>query len=260
MKIGHDIDIGHIHTLEYIEHHAPRVPIPDIHGVLQQPNSNRIFVLMSRAPGEPLDSKWKFLGENEKSSIREQLDTIVGYFRFLPAPVSDETRAVLGGGSPRRCKDARRQVRVAQGCISNEREFNEFPISHPHRAQTGNISMIKSYLEDDHKDFLAHGDFHPRNMKVLARLKDPVADGALPKDSLYPTDDTVNKSTTPVTITEILDWEMCGWYPEYWEYVKALNTITPGSDLDDWWAYLPEKIGIWPREHAIDLMLSRWHG
>jgi hypothetical protein len=34
-----------------------------------------------------LDSKWEFLGENEKSSIREQLDTIVGYFRFLPAPV-----------------------------------------------------------------------------------------------------------------------------------------------------------------------------
>jgi hypothetical protein len=34
MKIGNDIDIGHNHTLEYIKHHAPRVPIPDIHGVL----------------------------------------------------------------------------------------------------------------------------------------------------------------------------------------------------------------------------------
>jgi hypothetical protein len=90
---------------------------------------------MSRAPGEPLHSKWKFLGENEKSSIREQLDTIVGYFRFLPAPVSDETQVVLGGGSPRWCKDARRQVRVAQGCISNEREFNKFLTSHPHRTQ-----------------------------------------------------------------------------------------------------------------------------
>jgi hypothetical protein len=251
MKIGHDIDIGHIHTLEYIKHHAPRVTIPDIHGVLQQPNSNRIFVLMSRAPGEPLDSKWKFLGESEKSSIREQLDTIVGYFRFLPAPVSDETQAVLGGGSPRRCKDARRQVRVAQGCISNEREFNEFLTSHPHRAQTGNNSMIKSYLEDDHKVFLAHGDFHPRKIIVLTRLNDPVADGALPKDSLYTTNDTVSKSTIRVTITGILDWEMCGWYPEYWEYVKALNTITPGSDLDDWWAYLPEKVDNGPRSMRL---------
>lgn len=260
MKIGNDIDIGHIHTLEYIKHHAPRVPIPDIHGILQQPNSNRIFFLMSRAPGEPLDSKWEFLGENEKSSIREQLDTIVGYFRFLPAPVTDETQAVLGGGSPRRCKDARREVHVAQGCISNERQFNEFLTSHPHRAQAGSISMIKSYLTDDHKVFLAHGDFHPRNIMVLTRLNDPVADGALPKESLCTTNGTVNQSTTRVTITGILDWEMCGWYPEYWEYVKALNTITPGSDLGDWWAYLPQKIGIWPREHAVDLMLSRWHG
>ncbi|OQD66335.1 hypothetical protein PENDEC_c047G06192 [Penicillium decumbens] len=134
MKTGNDIDIDHIHTLEYIKHHAPHVPIPDIHGILQQPNINRLFLLMSRAPGEPLDSKWKFLGESEKASIREQLDTIVGDFRFLPAPASDETQAVLGGGSPRRCKDARRQIRVAQGCISNEREFNEFLTSNSHRA------------------------------------------------------------------------------------------------------------------------------
>ncbi|KGO64783.1 Phospholipase/carboxylesterase/thioesterase [Penicillium italicum] len=233
MKTGNDIDIDHIHTLEYIKHHAPRVPIPHIHGILQQPNSNRTFLLMSRAPGEPLDSKWQFLDENEKASIREQLDSIVGEFRFLPAPASDETQAVLGGGSPRRCKDARRQIRVAQGCISNEREFNEFLTSNPHRARTGNISMIKSYLEDDHKVFLAHGDFHPRNIMVVTHLDGPVADDVLPKESLCSTNGIVNQSTTQVTVTAILDWEMCGWYPEYWEYVKALNTITPGSGMDD---------------------------
>ncbi|KAJ6125621.1 hypothetical protein N7471_012938 [Penicillium samsonianum] len=72
MKAGNDIDIHHIHTLDYIKHHAPRVPIPDIHGILQHPESNRIFLLMSRAPGEQLDSTWKFLGEDAKASIREQ--------------------------------------------------------------------------------------------------------------------------------------------------------------------------------------------
>lgn len=86
MKTANDIEINHIHTLDYIKRHAPRVPIPDTHGILQDPNSNRIFLLMSRAPGEPLDSKWKYMGEDEKASIREQLDTIVGDFRFLPAP------------------------------------------------------------------------------------------------------------------------------------------------------------------------------
>ncbi|KAJ5784020.1 uncharacterized protein N7518_009697 [Penicillium psychrosexuale] len=253
MKAGNDIDINHIHTLDYIKHHAPRVPIPDIHGVLQEPNSNRIFLLMSRAPGEPLDSKWRYMGENEKASIREQLDTIVGYFRFLPAPASDETHAVFGRGNPRRCKDARRQIRVAQGCISNEHEFNEFLTSHPHRTRTGNIAMIRSYLEDDHKILLAHGDLHPRNIMVVTSLHDPVVDAAPLKEPLCTTNGILPSPA-------ILDWEMCGWYPEYWEYVKALNTIIPGNDMDDWWAYLPLTVGVWPREHAVDLMLSRWHG
>lgn len=53
---------------------------------------------------------------------------------------------------------------------------------------------------------------------------------------------------------------MCGWYPEYWGYVKALHTVAPGDDFGDWWSYLPPVIGIWPEEHAVDLMLSRWHG
>lgn len=260
MKSGNDIDISHIHTLDYIKHHAPRVPIPDIHGILKDPNSNRIFLLMSRAPGEPLDSKWKSMGEEEKASIREQLDTIVSDFRFLPAPASDETHAVLGGGNPRRCKDARRKMRDAQGPISNEHEFNEFLVSDPRRTRTSNIAMIESYLGDDHKILLTHGDFHPRNIIVVTRPNDQAVENAPPKESLCTTDGIANQSTTQVTITAILDWEMCGWYPEYWEYVKALHTITIGSDVEDWWAYLPRAVGVWPREHAVDLMLSIWHG
>ncbi|KAJ5579534.1 uncharacterized protein N7459_005519 [Penicillium hispanicum] len=231
MKVGNDVDIQHIHTVDYIKQHAPRVPIPDIHGILQQPGSNRVFLLMSRAPGEPLDSRWKSLGEDARASIREQLDAIIGDFRFLPAPTSDETQAVLGGGSPRRCKDARRQLRVAQECINNESEFNEFLTSHPHRTRTGNITMIRSYMEDGHNILLAHGDLHPRNIMVVTHLDDSFVDDTPPKISSKI--DIVNQSTTRVTITAILDWEMCGWYPEYWEYVKALNTITPGSDVDD---------------------------
>jgi hypothetical protein len=190
-----------------------------------------------------------FTGQNTSSSphlptIREQVDTIVSDFRFLPAPASDETQAVLGGGSPRRCKDARRQLRVAQGYISNEHEFNEFLTSNPHRTRTSNIAMIRSYLQDDHKVFLAHGDLHPRNIMVVTRLHDPVVDDAPPKESLCTINGIVSQSTTQFTITAILDWEMCGWYPEYWEYVKALNTITPSSEMDDWWAYLPWTVGV----------------
>lgn len=51
MKVGHDIDINHIHTLDYVKQQALYAPIPEIYGVLQQPDSKRIL-FMSRLPGE----------------------------------------------------------------------------------------------------------------------------------------------------------------------------------------------------------------
>jgi hypothetical protein len=110
MKVGRDIDITHIPTLDYIRHQAPQLPTPEIHGVLQQADGNRTFVLMTQIAGEPLDLKWRSLDRDQKAWISEQLDAIIRGFRFIPAPPppSDDPRAVLGGGTPRRCKDARR--------------------------------------------------------------------------------------------------------------------------------------------------------
>lgn len=122
--------------------------------------------------------------------------------------------------------------------------------------------MIRTYLEDNHQLVLVHGDFHPRNIMVTtsSQLQDPVEGDAPHQERYHTIGGIAIQSNTRVTITGILDWVMCGWYPEYWDYAKALNTIAPGDDLADWWAYLLQKIGVWPREHAVDLMLSRWHG
>ncbi|KAG7140511.1 hypothetical protein HYQ46_007976 [Verticillium longisporum] len=61
--------------------------------------------------------------------------------------------------------------------------------------------------------------------------------------------------------TSILDWELAGWYPEHWEFVRALNTIDVRSPLQDWTDYLPtEAIGKYPMEYALDCLISRWLG
>ncbi|KAB8199833.1 hypothetical protein BDV34DRAFT_232692 [Aspergillus parasiticus] len=210
---------------------APDVSSPDIHGILQQSNSKRIFLFMSRAPGEPLDTKWKFLDEAQKASIREQLESIMDKSRHLTAPPAEEADAT----NP-----------CCQNPISNEHDFNIFLTSNEQRTRGGKLAMIESYLETSHQVVLTHADLHPRNIMVAVA---PQLDSSL--DGL---------SGCQVRITTILGWEMCGWYPEYWEYVKELHTITPGDGFDDWWAYLPRNIGVWPKKHAVDLLLSSWHG
>ncbi|KAK1141722.1 hypothetical protein N8T08_008820 [Aspergillus melleus] len=200
---------------------------------------------MSRIPGEPLDSIWNTLGESHKASVREQLDAIVDNFRSIPAPPTHECQGVFGGGNPRRCKDARRRVRVAEGPINNEDEFNQFLASNSLRAESGNIAMLRTYLEANHKLVMTHGDLHPRNIMVEVTPQPLHQDGndALSQRPLNTVGNTDSLPTAHVTIKAVLDWEMCGWYPDYWEYVKALNTISPGDGFDDWWAYLPPRIG-----------------
>lgn len=252
MKVGYDIDINHIQTLDYIKQQAPHTPVPKIYGILRQSDSKRIFLFMSRLPGEPLDSKWKQLSTGQKTSIKVQLEAIVADFRSIPAP-TEGANAVLGGGNPRRCKDTRKHVRIAPGPICNEIEFNKFLTSNPTHPEDDGIAMIKSYLDTNHKIVMTHGDLHPRNIMVTINPRSS-------QEPLNTISGTSNLSNSRVTVTGIVDWEMCGWYPEYWEYVKALNTISIGGDFGDWWSYLPSNIGVWPKEHAVDVMLSRWHG
>ena len=97
---------------------------------------------------------------------------------------------------------------------------------------------------------MTHGDLHPRNIMV-------VVDGA----ACYHDHSTHVDSDQEIKITSILDWEMSGWYPDYWEFVKSLNTISQGDALEDWRDFLPsDAIGAWPVEFAIDMLISRWLG
>ncbi|KAF8878294.1 hypothetical protein BD779DRAFT_1474818 [Infundibulicybe gibba] len=44
-----------------------------------------------------------------------------------------------------------------------------------------------------------------------------------------------------VAVSGIIDWEMGGWYPKYWDAVKALNT-RGASDEGDRWCPRPEQL------------------
>ena len=38
-------------------------------------------------------------------------------------------------------------------------------------------------------------------------------------------------------VVAIIDWEMAGWYPEYWEYTSAWHV----NPYDEWWRPEVEK-------------------
>jgi tRNA A-37 threonylcarbamoyl transferase component Bud32 len=105
------------------------------------------------------------------------------------------------------------------GPYETEEAFNE-GIVEAMRTFSGGIftemvvDMVKALPK--HKSVFTHGDIAPRNIIVR--------DGK---------------------VVAILDWELSGFYPEYWEYVKALH--------------LPSWETGWIKERVVDRIMKPFH-
>jgi len=105
--------------------------------------------------------------------------------------------------------------------IASEEEFNQFIMTDLKPRFDGEYyHMLLSMARKDHKIILTHADFYPRNIMIQGN-----------------------------NVTGLIDWQYAGWYPEHWEYVKALMVV---GRIVDWWRYLPEIIGPYYSEWAID--------
>ncbi|KIY48524.1 hypothetical protein FISHEDRAFT_58816 [Fistulina hepatica ATCC 64428] len=121
------------------------------------------------------------------------------------------------------------QYRAHRFC--NELQFNEILIhSDTSRASSSYRRWVLSMLRQDHHIVLTHGDLHPGNILV----------------------DIVDTGGVAVGL---IDWEMGGFYPEYWEMLEAMNTRDI-RDSSDWWEYLPQTILGYDQEIAIDRLLE----
>ncbi|AEO62052.1 hypothetical protein MYCTH_2312975 [Thermothelomyces thermophilus ATCC 42464] len=241
VKIGASLDPDEVENLRYINAHVPDVPAPSFLGCLKA--GRKTYHFMSRAAGVTLESVWADLSVEHKTSIKAQLNSI---FRTLRKE-HDGGRPKFGGFVSAICKDTRRHQRLSEPTIQTETQFNDFLCRKPGRTPTPWITMLRSGMRNDHRLVMTHGDLHPRN--IMVRWESGDEDGA----------NLDRGEEKRIRITGLIDWEMSGWYPEYWEFVKALSTINTREKLSDWFEYLPtDAIGTWPVELAIDSLLDRW--
>jgi aminoglycoside phosphotransferase len=226
VKFGSGMDIDEAVTMAHIRKHAPALPIPESLGVASIDGYKYHF--MTFIEGTTLDKVWPSLTPPMKQSIQLQLCEIMQRLRRIPLPPDP----AIGSGDPPRCKDFRRQVRIAPAKIYTENDFNEFLLSGHHTHDRGTtpfyLRMLRSRMRTDHRMCITHGDLRPANIVVQQ-----AANGA-------------------VHIKGLVDWGDSGVYPEYWEFVRALYLFRLGSD-DDWYDYLPtQAIGSYFSEYLLD--------
>lgn len=220
IKLGSDMDFDQVEILNYIMQHTKNVPIPEPLGAFKIEDISYVF--MTRIIGTTLEMRWPTMTKEEKCTFRDHLDAILVELRQIPPPPNYS----LGWND--RCKDTRWYTRHS-GPIVSEKEFNDFLLSNPlPRTTKTYLEMMRSRLQDDHKIVFTHGNLQPRNIMVADDL----------------------------TIVGLIGWEMGGWYPEYWEHVKSLNTFSATELGDDWWQYIPKSIGLYHTEWALDRQLE----
>ena len=226
IKVGDDLDPDEAGSLRFLEAHAPTLPAPRCMGLLSIGRHSLLF--MTRIPGDPLESRWTGLSAQSKVDIQQSLDKTISVLRSLDKPEGQPF-----GSSSGRCRDTRRSNRYTELPVHDEATFNRFLLSSPQpRISSGYKAWIESMLRTNHRIVFTHGDLHPRNIMVADSQ-----DGG-------------------IILSGLLDWEASGFYPEYWEHLKAVNTRDTRDD-SDWWSHLPPAIVGYDQEIAVDRLLEQ---
>lgn len=149
------------------------------------------YLLMSRIPGVPLYRCYEIMSDDDVAQVKAQIRDYVAQMRAIPN--STNTDKPICNTLGEALRDHHIGVAGADqpvGPFVDEAAFNQvlrFP-DDPGRK--------------GHSILFTHGDLNPRNIIVQQEVQ---------QNGKY-----------AWRVAGIVDWETAGYYPEYWEYTKAL--------------------------------------
>ncbi|CAA7259875.1 unnamed protein product [Cyclocybe aegerita] len=225
VKLVRNSSSDELTLLHFLQEHVPTVAAPRPMGFMLVGTISCMF--MSRFHGETLKDRWPMMPTREKYAVRLLLNRMLSDLRKVHLPSGSPMGSL---SSKQVCKDCRRDLRISSDPIHTEEEFNDFLThSRTSRASLGYRKWVQSMMRRDHRILLTHGDLHPGNVII-----------------------SINGAELTLGI---IDWEMGGFYPEYWEVLKAMNTRSI-DDASDWWEWLPECIMGYDNEILVDRLVE----
>ncbi|KAG6873287.1 hypothetical protein C0995_000722 [Termitomyces sp. Mi166 len=195
----------------FIQKHTS-VPVPILFDSWTDASANIGYLCFSVVPGEPLDTAWPIMTPDSQARTAAELRAYIAEIRALQQP----TPAGWIGSVGKKGVICPRIGMHGRPCgpWESEAAFNAFllkpldKVNSP-KWQQKFTNALASY---NHRIVFSHADLSPENV-------------------------IVNKETGEVT--GIIDWEMAGWWPEYWEYRKAMYG---GRSSLAWWTKLLDDV------------------
>ncbi|KAJ9301513.1 hypothetical protein DTO271G3_1648 [Paecilomyces variotii] len=207
-----------IETIAFIRRHTT-IPTPEI--LNYQINSNNSsWFLMTRLRGTTLSSAWPNMNDHARTNTLSQLKSYLSQLRNLHP---SSTQAQIGSYSGESAYDHRLNNGFPIGPFDSVSEFHDFLVSSVKRCPRPELYLkYRQQFSDDFGVHFAHADFSYDNIMVDEESGD---------------------------VTGMIDWEMAGFWPEWWEYRKALF----GGRCQRWWVDVVDQVmpSYW-KEFEID--------
>jgi aminoglycoside phosphotransferase (APT) family kinase protein len=211
VKTGDCVRLAEANSMKFVREHTT-IPVPKVYNVYKDQDTGHVRIVMEFIEGNRLEDMWDKFDVSQKKIVVEQLHDFFSQLRKIKGPF-------IGCIDGTACEDQLFTDELGgYGPYDNESDFNKGIVTALKRSRQGPwvdvvCEMITSLK--NHKIVLTHGDFAPRNILVQG-----------------------------TKVVAVLDWELSGYYPEYWEYVKAL------------WRP-PWETG-WIKDKAVDQVLKKY--
>lgn len=192
-------------AIAFVRKHTS-IPVPSIFDV--QVCGHDSWILMQRAPGTRLDSAWPDMPENNKATTITQLKAYFEQLRNIRLSASDWIGSCDNGP----VYDHRLNNGFPCGPFTSISEFHDFLVVPVMQCPRPELAVeYRKRLSDDYPINFTHADLSYEHIFV----------------------DEENGN-----VTGIIDWEMAGFFPGWWEYRKALY----GSRQQRWWIDLVNSV------------------
>lgn len=190
VKSGDSVRFAEAAALKLVRERTS-IPVPEVYNVYKDEASGHVHIIMEFIEGDVLDKVWDQFDRNQKDEVIQQLHGIFVELRNIKG-------TFIGSVDGTSCEDQVFSDELgAYGPYEDETAFNNGLVTAMERSQQGawvvTLSDIVLNTLKNHEIVMSHGDISPRNIIVRG-----------------------------TKVVAILDWEMSGFYPEYWDYIKSL--------------------------------------
>lgn len=211
-----------VDTIFFIQRNTS-IPVPTV--IESHVQENGSWFTMVLIPGLSLTDTWTCMSDEAQATTQQDLSNYLSELRAIQPLKPTYIGSCIGGPA----YDHRLNNGLPCGPFNSVSEFHDVLVAPVARCPRPELAVsYRQQLADDHEVIFTHADLCGDHILV---------------------------EPSTGKITGIIDWEMAGWWPAYWEYNKSLF----GDRYMQWWKVLVGKVlEPYPSELRIERILQQF--